>query len=80
MSEETLDPQKQKQGDTKEGFYIGKHVPADHPECNPAKFKGPNKMPSPEWTPDMPDCSLFSSVMETYHQEMCTLGFRIVQL
>jgi isopenicillin N synthase-like dioxygenase len=80
MSEETLDPQKQKYGDTKEGFYIGRHVPADHPEFNPAKFKGPNRMPSPEITPDMPDCKQFCNVMETYHQEMCRLGFRIVQL
>lgn len=80
MSEETLDPQKQKQGDTKEGFYIGKHVPADDPEFNPAKFKGPNRMPSTELTPDMPDCGKFCAVMEMYHQEMCRLGFQIVQL
>lgn len=80
MSEETLDPHKQKQGDTKEGFYIGKHVPADHPEYNPAKFKGPNRMPSSERTPDMANCEQFCSVMETYHEEMCQLGFRIVQL
>ncbi len=33
LGEETLDPARQSRGDTKEGFYIGREVPADAPEA-----------------------------------------------
>ena len=80
MSEETKDPIKQKYADTKEGFYVGRHFPADHPGYNLSKLKGPNVMPFPEITPEMADCEKFRNVMETYHEKMCELSHRIVQL
>lgn len=80
MSKETLGSVNQKYPDTKEGFYVGRHFPADHPGYNLSKLKGPNVMPSPELTPDMADCEKFRNVMETYHDKMCALSLRIVQL
>lgn len=79
MNNETLGT-KQKYADTKEGFYVGRHFPVGHPGYNLSKLKGPNVMPSPEITPDMADCEKFRSVMETYHEKMCALSLRLVQL
>ena len=80
MGEETLDPESQSQGDTKEGFYIGLEVGKEDPRYNPAKLCGPNQWPSPETTPDMKDCQEFRTVMETYFGKMCQLGLRTVQM
>ncbi|KAL7578255.1 hypothetical protein ACA910_012674 [Epithemia clementina (nom. ined.)] len=74
MQEETLDLANQSQGDTKEGFYIGREIPKDHALYNPAKLRGPNQWPNPEILPR------FRPVMDEYYKELCNLGFRMVQL
>ena len=38
MQEETLDPQHQTEGDTKEGFYIGPEIATDNPLYNPGNY------------------------------------------
>jgi len=46
FEEEVLDVSTQiERGDTKEGFYVGKHIPTTSPEYYPEKFRGPNKYP-----------------------------------
>lgn len=80
FEEETLDPERQTKGDSKEGFYIGKDVPADSPEYDPTKLTGPNQWPSPEKCPSMMDCQAFQDVMNEYRSECIRVGFRLVQL
>ena len=80
IEEETLDPERQKKGDSKEGFYIGKDVPADSPEYDPTKLTGPNQWPSPEKCPSMKDCQAFQDVMNEYRSECIRVGSRLVQL
>jgi isopenicillin N synthase-like dioxygenase len=80
FEEETLDPERQKKGDSKEGFYIGKDVPADSPEYDPTKLTGPNQWPSPEKCPSMKDCQAFQDVMNEYRSECIRVGSRLVQL
>ena len=80
MGEETLDPTKQRTGDTKEGFYIGRQVDPSSPKYNPAKLAGPNQWPSPQKTPDMKDCEAFRKVMETYFERISNVGLRTVRL
>ncbi len=46
LSEETLDTENQTEGDTKEGLYFGREVPADSPEAA-QPLHGPNQWPSP---------------------------------
>lgn len=45
LSEETLDTANQTEGDTKEGLYFGREVPADSPEAA-QPLHGPNQWPS----------------------------------
>ena len=80
FEEETLDPKRQIKGDTKEGFYLGKDVPINSPEYNPAKLAGPNQWPSPEKSPSVKDCLAFRDVMNEYRSECSRVGFRLVQL
>mmetsp|Transcript_31993 Transcript_31993/g.52831 ORF Transcript_31993/g.52831 Transcript_31993/m.52831 type:complete len:324 (+) Transcript_31993:40-1011(+) len=80
FEEEKLDPKRQSKGDTKEGFYIGKDVPKESAEYNPAKLTGPNQWPSPADSPSMSDCPEFKNVMEEYRSECTRVGFRLVQL
>ena len=81
FEEETLDPSTQSKGDTKEGFYIGQHVPKDSPEYNPAKLKGPQPWPTAETCGNNAfDCATFQSTMETYLKETAHVAFRLVQL
>lgn len=51
-----LDPDHQTRGDTKEGYYIGREVPADSPETR-FPLHGPNQWPDetllPKWRPVM---------------------------
>lgn len=71
MGEQMLDPdsqQKSGKGDTKEGFYIGRHVPLDHPEYDPAKLKGPNIWPTKD-NCSLEDCDGFRSRMEDYFEK-----------
>ena len=68
MEEQMLDPEAQKnlgRGDTKEGFYIGRHVPLDHPEYDPSKLKGPNIWPTSE-NCSLENCDGFHDVMQNY--------------
>ena len=73
MQEETLDPQNQTQGDTKEGYYIGKEIPPEDPRYDPKKLRGPNQWPSSTV------CRNFRPVMEEYYQTMCDLGLSVVR-
>jgi isopenicillin N synthase-like dioxygenase len=75
MEEETLDPSNQTRGDTKEGFYIGKDIPSHHPNCNPAKLKGPNIWPS-----QMNDSDSFQKSMDSYFQKASEVALKVVQL
>jgi len=68
MGEETLDPRSQKQGDTKEGYYIGREVV----DSNPARFAGPNV-----WPPQQDE---FRSIMMDYFDKMMVVGQRVVRL
>lgn len=79
MEEETLDPEVQKCGDTKEGFYIGNDIPIDDPLYYPAKLRGPNQWPSQSKTPDMEDPDAFAKVMKEYHAAMSKLALQVVR-
>mmetsp|Transcript_14642 Transcript_14642/g.24826 ORF Transcript_14642/g.24826 Transcript_14642/m.24826 type:complete len:323 (-) Transcript_14642:12-980(-) len=80
MGEETLDPARQKRGDTKEGFYIGKDVRPDSDEYNPAKLAGPNVWPSKELSPSFLDSESFKETMQLYMESCMSVAFRLVQL
>jgi isopenicillin N synthase-like dioxygenase len=83
MEEETLDPKRQRKGDTKEGFYIGADIAKEDSRYNPAKLKGPNCWPTPDSTKgemNAQDCDKFRAVMEEYFEKMSDLGFRVIQL
>ncbi|KAG6557973.1 hypothetical protein Mapa_000152 [Marchantia paleacea] len=72
MAGEYLDPVNQKEGDTKEGYYIGWDVPEDHPMAS-KPLHGPNQWPSevlPGWR----------SAMEKYYFELLKLGHRVASL
>jgi len=52
FEEETLDPALQQgKGDTKEGFYIGREVPAESEEAQTFPLHGPNVWPNAEGLP-----------------------------
>jgi isopenicillin N synthase-like dioxygenase len=74
MQNETLDPAHQTEGDTKEGYYIGRDIPINDPRYNPMKLRGPNQWPDPEALPH------FRPVMENYHDKASKIGLRLVQL
>ncbi|KAI9994638.1 hypothetical protein PInf_011388 [Phytophthora infestans] len=73
MNEETLDPSVQTRGDTKEGYYICRHVPLDSDEMK-LPLHGPNVFP------DKAKLPTFQETMETYHVAMCELGFNVAKL
>jgi len=73
LGEETLDPHLQMRGDTKEGYYIGREVPADSPEAQ-LPLHGPNVWPPASQLPS------FRPVMESYMTSCVTLARRIVRL
>lgn len=69
MQEETLDPKNQRCGDTKEGLYFGREVPAGSPEA--AKpLHGPNQWPDAALLPR------FRPVMTAYLDACVELGHR----
>jgi isopenicillin N synthase-like dioxygenase len=74
MQEETLDPLVQTEGDTKEGYYIGRDIPTTDPRYDPVKLRGPNQWPNKDVLPH------FQSTMEHYHKTMSSIGFQVVQL
>lgn len=80
FEEEMLDPDKQRKGDTKEGFYIGREIPETSPKYNPSKLAGPNRWPTPELCPEMKDCNDFRTTMMNYHEKASQVGFRLTQL
>ena len=71
--EETLDPDQQTSGDTKEGFYVGIDV-TDEDKINPEKFKGPNVYPSETELPE------FKSIVDKYINKALILCRRLVVL
>jgi len=74
MQEETLDLATQTEGDTKEGYYIGRDIPASDPRYDPAKLRGPNQWPSNDVLPE------FQSTMEEYLNLLSAIGMQVVQL
>lgn len=46
MGEETLDPEHQMEGDSKEGLYFGREVAAESQEAQ-KPLHGPNQWPNP---------------------------------
>lgn len=74
MQEETLDPSVQREGDTKEGYYIGRDIPVGDPRYDPTKLRGPNQWPEPSMLPD------FRPVMEEYHSTITDIAMRVVRL
>lgn len=84
MEEETLDPEHQSKGDTKEGFYIGPEISCeDKQRYNPSKLSGPNCWPTPDNTHDewsLEECQTFRSIIEEYWNQMTALGLRVTQL
>jgi len=74
MQEETLDPAHQMEGDTKEGFYIGRDIPKTDPRYNPSKLRGPNQWPKKSALPG------FQQTMEGYHSKITNLAMRVVRL
>lgn len=71
LQEETLDPERQTQGDTKEGFYFGREVPLDSEE-GALPLHGPNQWPNPSTLPR------FREVTMAYFEAVQALGFRCV--
>lgn len=78
MGEESLDPNLY-QPDTKEGFYIGNHIPKEDPRYNPAKLKGPNVWPSADAC-SLSDCQHFQSLFEEYFEKLSAVGLRVIRL
>jgi len=82
MEEKVLDPEassKVGRGDTHEGFFVGRHVPLDHPEFDPAKRKSPNIWPTSE-NSSLQDCDRFRNVMEEYFDVATKVCLKVVQL
>jgi isopenicillin N synthase-like dioxygenase len=71
--EETLDPDNQTKGDTKEGFYFGRDIPADDPEAA-LPLHGPNVWPREDLVPG------FRAAAEEYMAKLTDLGRRLVKL
>jgi isopenicillin N synthase-like dioxygenase len=80
MQEETLDPARQTEGDTKEGYYIGVDFPRDHPRCDPSQLRGPNVWPSTSGGEGLESVQNFRPTMEAYHAKVSAVAFRLVQL
>jgi len=74
MQEEKLDLELQTEGDTKEGYYIGREISEDDPRYDPAKLRGPNQWPSKSILPG------FQSTMEDYHSKLTNLAMEVVRL
>mmetsp|Transcript_27916 Transcript_27916/g.67919 ORF Transcript_27916/g.67919 Transcript_27916/m.67919 type:complete len:333 (-) Transcript_27916:287-1285(-) len=79
LGSETLDPILSKQGDSKEGFYIGNHIPPNDPRYDPAKLKGPNVWPSNE-NCSLSDSKQFVDTMREYHARASAVGLKVIQL
>ncbi|KAG2482592.1 hypothetical protein HYH03_018476 [Edaphochlamys debaryana] len=71
--EETLDPARQRHGDTKEGFYFGREVAADSPEAS-KPLHGPNQWPDPARLPH------YRQATWQYYEALYGLGMRLLRL
>lgn len=73
LNEETLDPKVQKQGDTKEGYYIGRHVDPDSEEAK-LPLHGPNQFPDLQVLPE------FQKITVAYFDAMSKLAYDVAQV
>ena len=63
-------------GDLKEGFFVGRELPADHPYLKSVKLHcGFNKYPD-----TLPDQQKFKEVVDTYHDTMTGLAIDILKV
>ncbi|KAJ5825315.1 oxidoreductase [Penicillium riverlandense] len=68
--------EKRGEGDLKEGFYLGKDLPKDHPSVVAGKFsQGSNKYPS-----EIRDPGLFKTTIDTYHATLTSLSEDILKV
>ncbi|KPM46365.1 hypothetical protein AK830_g140 [Neonectria ditissima] len=68
--------EKKTEGDLKEGYYFGKHLPVTHPKVVAKKFNlGPNKYPD-----DVENPTRFRDVIDQYHGAMLSLAESLVRL
>jgi isopenicillin N synthase-like dioxygenase len=70
MQQESLDPKNQSEGDTKEGLYIGREVPAE----TAGPMQGPNQWPSPDLLPD------YRPAVTAYFDAVSAVGRRLLHL
>ncbi|KAL8503237.1 hypothetical protein ACS0TY_022109 [Phlomoides rotata] len=73
LFDEISDPDNQKIGDYKEGYYIGIEVPEDHPDAH-KPFYGPNMWPSADILPG------WKETMAKYHEKALEVGKKVSQL
>eukprot|EP00898_Chlorokybus_atmophyticus_P003033 jgi/Chlat1/3730/Chrsp259S03882 len=73
VREETLDPANSSQGDSKEGYYIGKEVAAGSEQAQ-KPLHGPNQWPDSELLPG------WREIMEEYLHQIRELGMRVTRL
>jgi isopenicillin N synthase-like dioxygenase len=71
--EETLDPEKQSVGDTKEGYYICRNVESDHPDAG-KPLHGPNVWPEESALPGWKDN------MNEYKDMASAVGMQLLRL
>ena len=76
LGEETLDPAHQSRGDTKEGYYIGREVPADSAEAK-LPLHGPNVWPDES---ALAELNGWRATMEEYYSELTSLARRLLPL
>lgn len=73
MGEETLDPARQRSGDTKEGYYIGREVAKGSAEAD-LPLRGPNNWPDE----DALGLTAFRAPMQAYYDAACDLARRLL--
>ncbi|GLT48516.1 hypothetical protein SLA2020_221370 [Shorea laevis] len=71
--DELLDPENQKHGDYKEGYYIGVEVPEDDPDAE-KPFYGPNVWPSEDILP------AWRQTMEKFHREALEVAKSVARI
>ena len=76
FKEEKLDLENQTTGDTKEGYYIGRAVPAVEAEKYPHPLQGENVWPNEAHL----GLDNWRKTMENYFQEMHMLGMKLLRL
>lgn len=80
FEEQKLDVSTQiRRGDTKEGYYIGKHIPKESPDFDPIKFRGPNVYPNGS-NSSLSNPDKFRNIMDSYLNQLSDIGFQLVRL